>query len=50
MLPILMTFPSALHRALVPEGPVRAGHYSDKAVGGVGPRRGETDRPREPAT
>ena len=45
-----MTFPPALHRALLPDGPVHAGHGPHEVVGGVGPRRGEADRPREPAS
>ena len=50
ILPILMTFPPALHRALLPDGPVHAGHGPHEVVGGVGPRRGEADRPGEPAS
>ena len=45
-----MTFPPALHRALLPDGPVHAGHGPHEVVGGVGPRRGEADRPGEPAS
>ena len=48
--PILMTFPSALLRALLPEGPVHAGHGPHEVVGGVAPRRGEADTPGEPAS
>ena len=48
--PILMTFPSALHRALLPEGPVHAGHGPHEVVGGAEPRRGEADTPGEPAS
>ena len=49
ILPILMTYPPALDRALLPDGPVHAGHGPHKVVGGVAPRRGEADRPGEPA-